>query len=86
MGGSTTVTKITVDGAGGAELLSILGGVQPSTGRRLAGPVGPVDVAVDEAMLAAARGVFLSPDRVEALRDTLAEVYRAMERARRTGR
>ena len=91
MGGRTQVMKITITDASEVDLFEILGGAQMYTGRRLAGPVGPspVDpgaVGVSAAMQAAARDVFLSPERVEALRETLAEVYRAMEHARRAGR
>ena len=86
IGGRTTVTKVIIDGADAADLLTILGGAQPSTNRRLGGPADPGAIEISAAMQAAARDVFLSPDRTEALRETLGEVYRAMERARRTGR
>ena len=85
LGGRTTVTKITIDGVEASDLLGILDGARPSNERRLGGPNDAGAVEVSAAMQAAARDVFLSPGRVEALRETLAEVYRAMERARRAG-
>ena len=86
MGGRTTVTKITIDGASEADLLNVVGGARQNADRQLGGPVDADAIEVGAAMQAAARNVFLSPDRVEALRETLCEVYRAMERARRAGR
>ena len=86
MGSRTTVTKISVDGANDADLLNILDGAQAYPDRRLAGPVDLDAIEVSEAMKAAARNVFLSPERIKALRETLCEVYRVMERARRAVR
>ena len=86
MGGKITVTKIVVDGADGSDLLRLLGDPPQDASRRLGAPVDTDAIDVSSAMQEAARKVFLSPGRVEALRETLADVYRAMERARRTSR
>ena len=86
MGGKTTVTKIIIDEADGSDLLRLLGDPPQGSSRKLGAPVGTDAIDATSAMLEAARKVFLSPGRVEALRETLAEVYRAMERARRTSR
>ena len=86
MGGKTTVTKIVIDEADGSDLLRLLGDPQQDAGRKLCAPVNTDAIDVSSAMQEAARKVFLSPSRVEALRETLAEVYRAMEQARRNGR
>ena len=85
MGGRTSVREVTIDGADEADLLTILNGAGQDTGRRRGGPADPDAIEVSAAMQTAARGVFLSPDRVEALRETLDAVYRAMERVRRAG-
>ena len=86
MGGKTTTTKLVVDDADALDLLRLLGEAPQGADRRLGGPGDPGGIAVTAAMEAAGRQVFLSPERVEALRETLGEVYRAMERARRSGR
>ena len=84
MGGKTTTTTIVVDDADAVDLLRLLSDEPQSARRRLGDPRDPIEVT--GAMEMAGRKVFLSPERVEALRDTLGEVYRAMERARRGSR
>ena len=86
MGGKTTVTKIVIDEADGSDLQRLLGDPPQDASRKLGAPVNTDAIDVTSAMQEAARKVFLSPGRVEALRETLAEVYREMERARRNGR
>ncbi len=89
MGGKTVTRKIVIDGADEGDLLRLLSDAQQTAGRRLGGPVNFGDtgaIEVTDEMAAAARRVFLSPERIEALRETLGEVYRAMERARRAKR
>ena len=85
MGGKTTVTKVVIDEADGSGLLRLLSDPPQDAGRKLVAPVNNDAIDVSGAMQEAARKVFLSPSRVEALRETLAEVYRAMEQARRHG-
>ena len=86
MGGKTTVTKVVIDEADGSDLLRLLSDPPQDASRRLGAPLNTDAIDVNKAMQEAARKVFLSPERVEALRETLAEVYRAMEQARRNGR
>ena len=86
MGGKTTVTKVVIEEADDSDLLRLLGDPPQDASRRLGAPVNTDAIDVSSAMQEAARKVFLSPSRVEALRETLAEVYRAMEQARRNGR
>ena len=86
LGGKTTVTKIVIDGADGSDLRRLLSDAPLDASRRLGAPLNTEAIVVSSAMQEAARKVFLSPSRVEALRETLAEVYRAMEQARRGGR
>ena len=85
MGGKTTVTKIIIDEADGSDLLRLLSDPPQNATRKLGAPPNIDAIVVSDAMQDAARKVFLSPSRVEALRETLAEVYRAMEQARRSG-
>ena len=86
MGGRTTVTKFVIDEADEADLLRLLSDPLQAASRRLGAPPNTDTIDVNKAMQEAGRKVFLSPERVEALRETLAEVYRAMEQARRNGR
>ena len=83
MGGKTTVTKIVIDEADGSSLQRLLGDPAQDASRRLGAPVDTDAIDVTSTMQEAARKVFLSPSRVEALRETLAKVYREMERVRR---
>ncbi len=86
MGGKSTVTKFVIDEADDSDLLRLLSDAPQNATRRLGAPLNTDAIDVNKAMQEAARKVFLSPERVEALRETLAEVYRAMEQARRNGR
>ena len=79
MGGKTTVTKIVIDGTDGSDPLRLQRNATRGARRRLSAPLTSEAVEVSDAMQEAARRVFLSPSRVEALRETLVEVYRAME-------
>ena len=84
MGGKTTVTKIVIDEADGSDLLQLMSNPEQDASRKLGAPVNSDAIDVSGAMQEAARKIFLSPERVKALRETLSEVYRAMEQARRT--
>ena len=83
MGTATTVSTTTIEDADDVDVLRLLGGSQLDAYKRLPGPADGGAAAISEAMRAAGRGVFLSPGRIEALRDTLDEVYLAMVRAKR---
>ena len=90
MGDETRTTTVVFDGAEEGDVLQLLRDLRPGR-RALPGSSGREDgggtegIEVTEAMLEAARRVFLSRDRVAALAGTLGEVFQAMERARRDG-
>ena len=86
MGSVTTVTTTVIEDAEEVDVLRLLGGTQLDAYTSFPRPADTRAIAVSEAMRAAGRAVFLSPERIAALRDTLDEVYRAMERARRNQR
>ena len=86
MGGKTRVTKVVIDDADGVDLSRLLGDAPADAANaRLDAPLDIGTIEVSAAMREAARKVFLSPSRIAALRETLAEVYSAMEQARRSG-
>ncbi len=86
MGSVTTVTTTVIEDAEEVDVLRLLGGSPLAAYSAFPRPADSRAIEVSEAMRAAGRAVFLSPERIAALRDTLDEVYRAMERARRNGR